>query len=77
MGGVPGRGNFSVLRFREGALSAVESVNSPADHMAARRILTVGPALDMGRAAHLGFDLRAWSRRRPVGQAYVTSLFGL
>jgi len=49
---------FSVFRFRDGRLRAVESVNRPADHMAARRILATGRALTPDQAADPGFDLR-------------------
>lgn len=37
--GDPGSGRFTVRRFRDGRLSAVESVNQPAVHLAARRLL--------------------------------------
>lgn len=50
---------FSVFRFRDDALSAVESVDRPADHMAARRLLAAGKALTPGQAADPGFDLKA------------------
>lgn len=50
---------FSVFRFRGGALSAVESVDRPADHMAARRLLASGKALTPEQAADPSFDLKA------------------
>ena len=50
---------FSVFRFRDGRLSAVESVDRPADHMAARRIIAAGRALTPDQAADPGFDLKA------------------
>lgn len=37
--GDPGRSSFSTLCFRDGSLIAVESVNSPSDHVAARKLL--------------------------------------
>lgn len=37
--GNPEEGRFSVLHFRQGGLVAVDSVNSPADHMAARKLI--------------------------------------
>lgn len=37
--GDPACGKFSVFRFRSGRLTAVESVNQAADHMAARKLL--------------------------------------
>lgn len=42
VGGDPATGRFSVEFFRHGALLGVESVNSPADHMRARRLLQGG-----------------------------------
>lgn len=50
---------FSVFRFRDDALSAVESVDRPADHMAARRLLAAGKTLTPEQAADPGFDLKA------------------
>ncbi|CAX22741.1 MAG: FAD-dependent oxidoreductase [Methylorubrum extorquens] len=50
---------FSVFRFRDGALSAVESVDRPADHMAARRLLAAGKRLTPEQAGDPGFDLKA------------------
>ena len=50
---------FSVFRFRDDALSAVESVDRPADHMAARRLLASGKALTPEQAADPNFDLKA------------------
>ncbi|GLS42994.1 NAD(P)/FAD-dependent oxidoreductase [Methylobacterium brachythecii] len=50
---------FSVFRFRDGRLCAVESINRPAEHMAARRILALGRALTPAQAAELAFDLKA------------------
>ena len=55
---------FSVFRFREGALCAVESVNRGGDHMAARRILQTGTALSPEQAADPGFDLKALATGR-------------
>jgi 3-phenylpropionate/trans-cinnamate dioxygenase ferredoxin reductase subunit len=48
-----------VFRFRGGALSAVESVDRPADHMAARRLLTSAKRLTPEQAADPNFDLKA------------------
>jgi 3-phenylpropionate/trans-cinnamate dioxygenase ferredoxin reductase subunit len=52
-------GGFSVFRFRDGRLSAVESVDRPADHMAARRIIAAGRSLTPEQAADPAFDLKA------------------
>lgn len=49
---------FSVFRFREGALSGVESVNQASEHMIARRLLTAGTPLTPDQAADPGFDLK-------------------
>ncbi len=65
-----GSGKFSVFAFdtsSDGAeLVAVESVNSPGDHMAARRILSGGRPLSPQDAADLSFDLKAYSRTVPA-----------
>ncbi|GEO99857.1 oxidoreductase [Methylobacterium haplocladii] len=55
---------FSVFRFRDGRLCAVESVNRGADHMAARRILTLGRGLTPAQAADPAFDLKALATAR-------------
>ena len=55
---------FSVFRFREGALCAVESVNRPGDHMAARRILSGSRRLSPDDAANPAFDLKAYATSR-------------
>lgn len=50
---------FSVFRFRNGVLCAVESTNRPGDHMAARRILAGRRPLRPDQAADPAFDLKA------------------
>ncbi|MCJ2071158.1 FAD-dependent oxidoreductase [Methylobacterium sp. J-030] len=50
---------FSVFRFRDGRLSAVESVDRAGDHMIARRLLAAGTPLTPDQAADPGFDLKA------------------
>lgn len=45
------QGRFSVLRLREGLLTAVESINHPADHMAARKLLAAPLHLTPTQAA--------------------------
>lgn len=52
---------FSVFRFRDGMLCAVESVNRPGDHMAARRLLANGRPLTPAQAEDASFDLKAWA----------------
>jgi NADPH-dependent 2,4-dienoyl-CoA reductase/sulfur reductase-like enzyme len=51
---------FSVLCFRNDHLIAVESVNKPGDHMAARKVLARRSALTPRDAAVAGFELRAF-----------------
>jgi 3-phenylpropionate/trans-cinnamate dioxygenase ferredoxin reductase subunit len=60
MVGDPTERRFSVLCFRREHLMAVESVNRPADHMAARRILARLPTLTPNDAAAAGFELKNW-----------------
>lgn len=59
--GEPADGRFSLLAFRDGRLVAVESVNRPADHVAARRLLSAGGALTPDQAAGSGFDLKSFT----------------
>lgn len=51
--------SFSVLCIARGELCAVESVNRPADHMAARKLLTRRTPLSREQVLRPGFDLRA------------------
>ncbi|MDF1856186.1 FAD-dependent oxidoreductase [Pseudooceanicola sp.] len=51
-------GKLLVLRFRGGVFAALESVNMPAPHMAARQILKLDPAVSRERLAAADFDLR-------------------
>jgi 3-phenylpropionate/trans-cinnamate dioxygenase ferredoxin reductase subunit len=44
-------GKFSVFYFRDGRLCSVDSVNRPADHLAARKLLAAGTALTPEQAA--------------------------
>jgi 3-phenylpropionate/trans-cinnamate dioxygenase ferredoxin reductase subunit len=57
--GDPASGAFSVFCFRHGKLAGVESVNKPADHMVARKLITAGTPLDPKEAADPTFDLKA------------------
>ncbi|MCT9137633.1 NAD(P)/FAD-dependent oxidoreductase [Streptomyces violarus] len=59
--GDPADGRFSALAFRAGRLVAVESVGRPAEHMAARRLLSSGRELTPARAAAPGFDLKTFT----------------
>jgi len=56
--GDPDGDSFSVCRFRRGRLVAVESVNRPRDHMAARRLLSGGVLPDPTEVGSAGFDLK-------------------
>ncbi len=65
--GNPDEGKFSVFCFRSGRLVAVESVNQPADHMAARRVLAQGRTLTPEQAADPEFDFKAYSKAAAAG----------
>lgn len=52
-------GKFSVLSFRDGVLTGVESVNRPPDHIAARRLFAADPAPRFEALEANGFDLKA------------------
>jgi len=61
--GDPKSGHFSVLQFRNDALTCVESVNSAVDHMAARRLLAgdlVGP--EVTQVLQPGFSLKQFAK---------------
>ena len=57
--GDPAGAKFSVFVYRQGRLIAVESVNSPADHMVARRLIAAGVDLPKDAAADPAVDLKA------------------
>ncbi|MDS0132690.1 MULTISPECIES: FAD-dependent oxidoreductase [unclassified Amycolatopsis] len=57
--GDPAGGKFSVLSFRDDVLIAVESVNKPADHIAARRLFTAEPKPAYADLELSEFDLKA------------------
>jgi 3-phenylpropionate/trans-cinnamate dioxygenase ferredoxin reductase subunit len=57
--GDPEGEKFSVFIYRQGRLIAVESVNSPADHMVARRLIAAGISLPKETAADPAADLKA------------------
>jgi 3-phenylpropionate/trans-cinnamate dioxygenase ferredoxin reductase component len=64
--GDPAAGKFSVFCYRNGELAAVESVNHPADHMAARRLLGQARSISPADAADPAFDFKAYSREVAV-----------
>jgi 3-phenylpropionate/trans-cinnamate dioxygenase ferredoxin reductase component len=57
-------GEFSVFCYRGGVLLGVESINRPADHAHARRLLAAGRQVSPDQAADLSFDLRAAATAR-------------
>jgi len=57
-------GEFSVFCYKEGALLGVESINRPADHAHARRLLSSGREVSPDEAADESFDLRAAASAR-------------
>lgn len=60
--GDPDGGRFSVFCFRGGRLIGVESVNRPADHGIARRLLAAGTDLSPETVRQPGFDLKNLTR---------------
>jgi 3-phenylpropionate/trans-cinnamate dioxygenase ferredoxin reductase component len=61
--GDPASGAFSVFGFEGDRLKVVESVNRPADHMIARRLIAEGIPVTPEQAADPGFDLKALALR--------------
>ncbi|MBT2793539.1 NAD(P)/FAD-dependent oxidoreductase [Paraburkholderia strydomiana] len=57
--GDPEAGAFSVFRYRNERLNCVESLNRPADHMAARRLLQRRLSPSLVQAADVSFDLKS------------------
>jgi len=49
---------FSVFYFREAKLCAVDSINRPADHLAARKLIAAHTPLSPHQAADESFDLK-------------------
>jgi 3-phenylpropionate/trans-cinnamate dioxygenase ferredoxin reductase subunit len=64
--GDPATGRFSVCCFRDGRLVAVESLNRPADHMAARRLLAAGRSPEPGQLRDPAFCLKEFAREQAV-----------
>jgi 3-phenylpropionate/trans-cinnamate dioxygenase ferredoxin reductase subunit len=58
---------FSVLYYREGALLAVDAVNTPGDYMAVRKALTQGATISADAAADEGVALRELIVPQAVG----------
>ncbi|MDE2361511.1 MAG: FAD-dependent oxidoreductase [Hyphomicrobiales bacterium] len=64
--GEPSTRSFSVFGFSAGRLRVVESVNRPADHMIARRLIAAGTAVSPEEAADPRFDLKARAMAKPA-----------
>jgi 3-phenylpropionate/trans-cinnamate dioxygenase ferredoxin reductase subunit len=63
--GDPDSGGFSVFCFNGDRLVGVESVNRPADHIVARRLLAGDPRLSPDQAGDESYDLKAHMARKP------------
>lgn len=59
-------GKFSQFIFHDGRLVAVESVNAPADHVAARKLLDHDAGITMEQARDHSFDVKAFARSLPA-----------
>ncbi|MEU7813091.1 FAD-dependent oxidoreductase [Pseudonocardia sp. NPDC049154] len=59
--GDPSTRRFAVLGYREGTLATVESINRPADHVAARRLLAAGASPSPDQAGDPAFDLKSFA----------------
>jgi 3-phenylpropionate/trans-cinnamate dioxygenase ferredoxin reductase component len=57
--GEPESRKFSVFYFRDGRLAAVDSVNRPGDHLAARKLIGAGTEITLEQVADLSVDLKA------------------
>ena len=60
--GDPANGKFSIALLRDGVLAAVESMNSAADHIAARKLVGRGIALSPETLTDPGFSLKALAK---------------
>ena len=57
--GDPSDNSFSVFLYANGTLQSAESVNSPKDHMIARKLLTAGVSPSAEQAANIDFALKS------------------
>ncbi|MEV4240847.1 FAD-dependent oxidoreductase [Nocardia sp. NPDC049737] len=60
--GDPSTDRFSVCCYRQGRLAAVESLNRPADHVAARRLLAAGRSPAIRQLSDPAFSLKAFAQ---------------
>lgn len=60
--GDPANGKFSIALLRDGVLAAVESINSPADHVAARKLVAASLAVPMEILSAPGFSLKTLAK---------------
>ncbi|ODN70267.1 NAD(P)/FAD-dependent oxidoreductase [Methylobrevis pamukkalensis] len=67
MRGDPAEGAFTVFGFRGDSLAVVETVNRPADHMVARKLISAGIRLTPEEAADPAVDLKALLKARSAG----------
>lgn len=67
--GDPASGRFSVFCFRGQRLAGVESVNSPAHHLTARRLLGAGATVTFAQAGDEEYDLKAHAMKRDSERA--------
>jgi 3-phenylpropionate/trans-cinnamate dioxygenase ferredoxin reductase subunit len=58
--GDPDSGRFSVLHYAGDQLSSVESINSPADHIAARKLIAAARPVPPEQAADAGVPLKSF-----------------
>jgi 3-phenylpropionate/trans-cinnamate dioxygenase ferredoxin reductase subunit len=54
---------LSVFYFKQGRLSAIDSINRPLDHMIGRKLIAAGTLLTPEQAAQESFDLKALAAR--------------
>lgn len=71
--GDPDTATFSVLCYEGDRLTAVESVNSPGDHMAARKLLAAGLGPTPEEASASGFRLKQKAQQSPLSTPLKTS----
>lgn len=67
--GDPATGKFSIALLREGMLVAVESVNSAADHISARKLVGRGLSLSPQELTAPGFSLKALAKSEKAAAA--------